>query len=42
MLQNPQSEHERYLRDHVIPNVHGIDAAAGPPPPIEKVATIET
>jgi hypothetical protein len=42
MVQNPQSEHERYLGNHVIPNLHGVDPTAGPPPETEKVATIET
>jgi hypothetical protein len=42
MVQNPQSDHERYLATHVIPEIHGVDPAAGPPPTIEKVATIET
>jgi hypothetical protein len=42
MLQNPRSDHERYLAGHVIPDVHGVDLSAGPPPAMEKVATIET
>jgi hypothetical protein len=42
MVQNPQSEHERYLATHVIPDIHGVDPIAGPPPRMEKVATIET
>ena len=42
MLQNPTSDHERYLRDYVIPKVHGIDTAAPPPPPARKVAEITT
>jgi len=41
-IQNPQSEHERYLATHVIPDIHGVDPSAGPPPKMEKVATIET
>jgi hypothetical protein len=41
-LQNPQSEHERHIATHVIPELHGVDVSAGPPPEIEKVATIET
>jgi hypothetical protein len=41
MVQNPQSEHERYLATHVIPDIHGVDPTAGPPPRMEKVATIE-
>ena len=41
-LQNPQSDHESYLRDVVIPKVHGIDLSQPPPPPAEHVATITT
>lgn len=42
MLQHPRSDHERYVGEHVVPNLHGIDLSAGPPPMMEKVATIET
>jgi hypothetical protein len=42
LLQNPQSGHERYIATHVIPDRHGVDPAAGPPPMMQKVATIET
>jgi hypothetical protein len=42
MLQNPASDHERYLRDHVIPKLHGIDTAQPPPPSARKVAEITT
>jgi hypothetical protein len=42
MLENPSSDHERYLRDYVIPKVHGIDTTAPPPPPAEQVAVITT
>lgn len=41
MLQNPRSDHERYVGGHVVPNLHGIDLSAGPPPMMETVATIE-
>jgi hypothetical protein len=40
--QNPQSEHERYIATHVIPDLHGADPTAGPPPMVQSVATIET
>ena len=42
IVQNPQSEHEQYLVSHVIPNFHGVDPTAGPPPRVEKVGVIET
>ncbi len=42
MVQNPQSEHERYIVSHVIPNFHGVDPTAGPLPPAEKVSVVET
>ena len=42
LLQNPQSEHEQYIVTHVIPDLHGVDPSAGPPPMMQKVATIET
>jgi hypothetical protein len=41
MLQSSRSDHERYLAAHVIPVNHGTDPAAGPPPEVDKVATIE-
>ena len=42
LVQNPQSEHERYIATHVIPDLHGVDPSAGPPPVMQDVATIET
>jgi hypothetical protein len=42
LLQNPQSKHERYIATHVIPDLHGADPTAGPPPMVQNVATIET
>jgi len=42
LVKNPQSEHERYIATHVIPDLHGADPAAGPPPMVQEVATIET
>lgn len=42
MVQNPQSDHERYIATHVIPDIHGVDPSAGPPPMVQEVATIET
>jgi hypothetical protein len=40
ILQNPTTDHERYLRDYVIPKVHGIDTAQPPPPPARQVTEI--
>lgn len=40
-LQNPQSDHERYIATYVIPELHGVDPAAGSPE-MRKAATIET
>jgi len=42
LVQNPQSEHERYIATHVIPDLHGADPTAAPPPTVQRVATIET
>ena len=39
VVENPQSDHERYLRDHVIPKLHGIDVSQ-PSAPAERIATI--
>jgi hypothetical protein len=41
-VQNPQSEHERYIATHAIPDLHGVDLTAGPPPQTARAATIET
>ena len=30
MMQDPQSEHERYLATHMIPVIHGVDPTAAP------------
>ena len=42
LVQNPRSEHERYIATHVIPELRRADPTAGPPPTVQKVATIET
>jgi hypothetical protein len=41
LLQNPRSDHERYVVEHVVPNLHGIDLSSGPPPMMETVSRIE-
>jgi hypothetical protein len=41
-LANPTSDHERYLRDYVIPKVHGIDLSQPPPPPARPVSVTTT
>jgi hypothetical protein len=41
VLQNSQSEHEQYLRDYVVPELHGVDLSQSPPPPAERVAVTE-
>ena len=40
MLQDPTTDHERYLRDVVIPKVHGMDTSQPPPPPARKVIEV--
>jgi hypothetical protein len=42
LLADPQSEHERYLRDRVLPEFHGFDPKQPLPPAPEKIATIES
>lgn len=42
IMQNPRSDHERHIGSHVVPNLHGVDPSVGPPPPIERVAVVET
>jgi hypothetical protein len=42
MLDDPTTDHERYLRDYVIPKVHGVDTTQPPPPPARQVAEITT
>jgi hypothetical protein len=40
VLTKPQSEHERYVKEHVVPVIHGIDIT-NPPPSLQRIGTIE-
>jgi hypothetical protein len=40
MTQSPQSDHERYLSDYVIPKLHGVDTTQPPPPPAARITSI--
>jgi hypothetical protein len=40
LLQNPASDHERYLRDHVVMKIHGVDLTHGAPPPAQRLAKV--
>lgn len=40
VIQNPQTEHESYLRDYVLTKLHGLDTGAPPPPPAERIGTV--
>lgn len=42
VMQDPASDHERYLRDHVVAKLHGIDLSHGAPPPAERLASSTT
>ena len=42
MMQNPASDHERYIRDVAVAKLHGIDLTQPPPPPAEQMTTITT
>jgi hypothetical protein len=42
LMQNPQSDYERWLVDHVVVKMHGVDPSQGTPPPVEHLATIDT
>ena len=39
LLQDPSTDHERYLRDHVVAKLHGVDVSHGAPPPAQRVST---
>jgi hypothetical protein len=40
LMQNPATDHERYLRDHVVAKIHGIDLDQAAPPPAQRLATL--
>lgn len=40
LMQHPASDHERYLRDHVVAQIHGIDLSQGAPPPARTLGSI--
>ena len=42
MLQNPTTDHERYVRDVVIPKVHGVDLTQPPAPPAQLMGSHRT
>ena len=39
VIDDPRSDHERYLREHVITELHGVDLDQPPPPPAQHVAS---
>lgn len=41
LVQDPQSDYERTVLDHVIRALHGVDPSAAPPPQVERAAAIE-
>jgi hypothetical protein len=42
IVQNPQTDHERYIVSPVIANLHGVDPTAGPPPRLDEVSVVAT
>jgi hypothetical protein len=40
LMQNPASDHERYVRDHVVAKIHGLDLTRGAPPPAQRLGSI--
>ena len=41
-MENPASDHERYVRDHVVAKIHKIDLTDEAPPPDQRVASVTT
>lgn len=40
LMKDPASDHERYLRDHVVADIHGIDLTRAAPPPAQSLGSI--
>ena len=42
VAQDPTTDHERYLRDYVMPKLHGLDPTGPPPPEAERIVSTAT
>src|SRR5260370_15043407 len=41
LVDNPQSEHERYIATHVVPQLHAVQPGSWQPPKIELVSIVD-
>jgi hypothetical protein len=41
LVSDPQSDHERYIAQHVVPNLHGVKPGAWHAPQIERVSVVD-